>query len=75
MDKREPKKLQVHGRFGDVKSVNGAKPDKNGNVEIDTLPDDAEQIAMLAEADMLPAVHDPDGAILTDQNGNVVLRY
>lgn len=39
------------------------------------LPSDTEQIAMLAEADMLPAVHDADGAILTDENGNVILRY
>lgn len=36
---------------------------------------DAEQIAMLIEADMLPAVHDASGAILTDENSNVVLRY
>lgn len=43
--------------------------------EIRWLSDDSEQIAMLAEADMLPAVYDASGAILTDQNGNVVLRY
>lgn len=58
-----------------VQSVNGIAPDENGNVEIDALPDDAEQIAMLAEADMLPAVHDASGAILTDENGNIILRY
>lgn len=75
MVEREPKKLQVFGKFGGVKTVNGAVPDKNGNVEIDALPDDAEQVAMLAEADMLPAVHDASGAILTDENGNVILRY
>lgn len=75
MDKKEPKKLQVFGKFGDVKSVNGVKPDKNGNVEIDALPDDVEQIAMLIEADLLPAAHDANGAILTDENGNVILRY
>lgn len=34
-----------------------------------------EQISMLIEADMLPAVHDASGAILTDENGNVILRY
>lgn len=75
MSKKEPKKLQVFGKFGDVKSVNGVEPDESGNVEIDALPDDAEQISMLAEADMLPAVHDTSGAILTDQNGNIILRY
>ena len=58
-----------------VKSVNGIDPDESGNVEIDALPDDAEQIAMLIEADMLPAVHDASGAILTDEEGNIVLRY
>ena len=36
---------------------------------------DAEQLAMLIEADMLPAVHDSNGAILTDENGNIILRY
>ena len=30
---------------------------------------------LLIEEDMLPAVHNADGAILTDQNGNIVLRY
>lgn len=38
------------------------------------MPDNAEQIALLAEADMLPAVHE-NGAILTDQSGNIILRY
>lgn len=33
------------------------------------------QLEMLIEADMLPAVHDVSGAILTDENGNIVLRY
>lgn len=35
----------------------------------------ADQIEMLIEADMLPAVHDASGAILTDENGNIILRY
>lgn len=34
-----------------------------------------EQLDMLIEADMLPAVHDSSGAILTDENGNIILRY
>lgn len=75
MDERKPKKLQVFGKFGGIKTVNGAAPDENGNVEIDALPDDAEQIAMLIEADMLPVVHDASGAILTDENGKIILRY
>lgn len=36
---------------------------------------DEETIEMLIEADLLPAVSTPSGAVLTDQNGNVVLRY
>lgn len=58
-----------------VESVNGVFPDENGNVEIDALPDNAEQLEMLIEADLLPAVHDASGAILTDENGNIILRY
>lgn len=75
MDKRAAKKLQVCGKFGVVKTVNGVAPDENGNVEIDALPNSAEQIAMLVDADLLPAVHDASGAILTDDHGNVILRY
>ena len=30
---------------------------------------------LLIEEDMLPAVRNADGSILTDQNGNIVLRY
>lgn len=58
-----------------VKTVNGTEPDENGNVEIATLPDDTEQLAMLIEADMLPAVYDADGKIMTDESGRIVLRY
>lgn len=60
---------------GYAKTVNGVEPDENGNVEIQTLPNDLEQISMLIDTDLLPAVHDADGAILTDENGNVILRY
>ena len=37
--------------------------------------EDLAAIAALIEADMLPAVHDASGAILTDENGNIILRY
>ena len=30
---------------------------------------------LLIEEDMLPAVRNADGSILTDQNGNIVIRY
>ena len=36
---------------------------------------DMEQISMLIDADLLPAVYDKSGAILTNETGNVVLRY
>lgn len=43
---------------------------------IDNLEwNDAETLNLLIEEDMLPAVHTADEAILTDQNGNIVLRY
>lgn len=35
---------------------------------------DLEQLNMLIETDMLPAVHDINGAILTDENGKIILR-
>lgn len=60
---------------GAVKTVNGVVPDVSGNIEIDALPDDTAQLALLIEADLLPAVYDSNGAILTDENGNIILRY
>lgn len=60
---------------GGIKTVNGISPDADGNVEVDALPDNDEQLEMLIEADMLPAVHDANGAILTDEAGNIILRY
>ena len=71
----EIEEMKKNGGQGTVKSVNGVEPDENGNVEIDALPNDVEQIAMLIEVNMLPSVHDASGAILTDTNGNVILRY
>lgn len=39
-----------------------------------TLSED-ETISLLIEEDILPAIYNADGTILTDQNGNIVLRY
>lgn len=36
---------------------------------------DTSQLSLLIETDMLPAVHDADGKILTDENGKIILRY
>lgn len=41
----------------------------------ESLPDNSEQIEMLIVADLLPAIHNADGKILTDENGNILLRY
>lgn len=58
-----------------IKTVNGVAPDENGNVEISAMPDEIEQIKALVEADMIPTIQDVNGAILTDKNGNIILRY
>lgn len=34
---------------------------------------DEEVLAMIAEVDVLPAVTDADGSILTDENGNILI--
>lgn len=34
-----------------------------------------DQLLSLIETDMLPAIHDGNGAILTDENGNIIFRY
>lgn len=47
--------------------------DPNG--EGTEIPTEKDYLAMLIETDMLPAVHDASGAILTDENGKVILRY
>lgn len=39
------------------------------------MPNEAEQLELLIETDMLPAVKDSNGAILTDENGNIIFRY
>ena len=72
----EVRKLQVVGKFGEgtVKSVNGVLPDDIGNVELkmETV-DEEETLAMMLELGALPAVIDSDGAILTDENGAILL--
>ena len=48
---------------------------KNIPNSIQRVQSDAETLNLLIEEDMLPAVHTTDGEILTDQNGNIILRY
>lgn len=44
-------------------------------VEEEDPDTDTSQLSLLIETDMLPAVHDADGKILTDENGKIILRY
>lgn len=67
----------------------GAPTDENVNVWVDTDENpenappsggsvslsDKDCLSALIETDMLPAVHDLDGKILTNENGSVILRY
>jgi predicted transcriptional regulator len=64
----------AESKFGTKAELN-AKADK---IDLETKVDkktDEETIEMLIEADLLPAVSTPSEAVLTDQNGNIVLRY
>lgn len=50
------------------------KFDKLFNTKADKVSDE-EIIELLIKEDLLPAVSTSSGAILTDQNGNIILRY
>ena len=66
--------LTQSGKAADAKAVG----DKFKQVEeaIDGLPkSNDEEIEMLIDADLLPAVTTASGAILTDGSGNIILRY
>lgn len=39
------------------------------------LLSESSQLEVLIETDMLPAIHTQDRAILTDENGNIILRF
>ena len=40
-----------------------------------TILSEKSQLEVLIETDMLPVVHNVSGAILTDEKGNIILRY
>ena len=48
---------------------------KTGDFWYDESEDDTSQLSLLIETDMLPAVYNADGKILTDENGKIILRY
>lgn len=81
--------ISVNGKDGASVHIGDSEPSDDSTIWIDT-DEEAEvgggnstpanwsttsQIAALIEEDMLPAVHNLDGKILTDKNGNVILRY
>lgn len=43
--------------------------------KLSDLNDDMDSISILIDSDMLPAVHDSDDKILTDEDGKIILRY
>jgi hypothetical protein len=43
--------------------------------KLSDLQDDNDELDTLVGMDMLPAVHDEDDKVLTDENGQIILRY
>lgn len=66
---------------GVVRSVNGVKPDEDGNVQIEVggaececeAATDDEIVEALFEMGALPAITDENGAILTDENNAILM--
>ena len=61
-----------------IGNLNGLETEAKNNLVAainEVALSDSETLNLLIEEDMLPAVRNADGAILTDQNGNIVLRY
>lgn len=61
-----------------IGNLNDLETEAKNNL-VDAINDvaytDAKTLNLLIEEDILPAVRNADDAILTDQNGNIVLRY
>lgn len=67
--------LQLMGSVGDLNDLKTSSKSNIVSAINEVAYTDAETLNLLIEEDMLPAVSNADGAILTDQNGNIVLRY
>lgn len=66
---------QIQAMIGNLDELDTeAKNNLVAAVNSVTLSED-ETISLLIEEDILPAVYNADDTILTDQNGNIVLRY
>lgn len=67
--------LQLMGSVGDLNDLKTSSKSNIVSAINEVAYTDAETLNLLIEEDMLPAVRNAGGAILTDQNGNIVLRY
>ena len=63
-------------RFGLAQNLTEEqKAQARENIGATKANSDMETLVMLAETDMLPAVHNEDNKLLTDENGQIILRY
>lgn len=73
--KLEVKLDQTQDMIGNLADLETASKDNLVDAINEANLSDTETLNLLIEEDILPAVCNADGAILTDQNGNIVLRY
>ena len=66
---------QMQSMIGNLENLATASKDNLVAAINEAAHADTETLNLLIEEDMLPAVYNAGGEILTDQNGNIVLRY
>ena len=66
---------QMQDMIGNLENLATASKDNLVAAINEAAHADAETLNLLIEEDMLPAVRNAGGEILTDQNGNIILRY
>ena len=66
---------QTQALIGNLENLATASKDNLVAAINEAAHADTETLNLLIEEDMLPAVRNAGGEILTDQNGNIVLRY
>ena len=75
VDPTLPVWAQMQGMIGNLENLATASKDNLVAAINEATLSDTETLNLLIEEDMLPAVCNAGGEILTDQNGNIVLRY
>ena len=75
IDPTLPVWAQMQGMIGNLENLATASKDNLVAAINEAAHADTETLNLLIEEDMLPAVCNAGGEILTDQNGNIVLRY